>query len=504
MKNIIIILILLVFANKIFSQRSINYASAINGASAYASSNYIGYEALKAIDSKYDVGGSEDSWLSATPDSPQWIIVEFANPTNINQIICRFSKKNGDDNLYQTYEIQVFENNAWITKEYVSPNVEIEHTSIFPLVTTKKIRCYFTKGKKDRNYSMVTEIEVYNTNVDNNQQVISDNTAPEIVVYEPSVSRGHKIVEVNKQIFVKGKATDNIGIYEVTINGADANVNANGYFQQNVKLAIGDNTIIVKATDTKDNTATYTFYVNRQEVINNDNIINDNPININEKRLALVIGNSNYGGGQTLKNPANDANLMTTTLQNLGFEVIKRIDANKQSMEQAIRDFSKKLPNCNVALFYYAGHGLQVDGLNYLVPTDAKLNDKSDCKFEAISVNYVVEEFEKYPNNVNVVILDACRNDPFRSWARGGERGFKAIAPTSGTIISFATSEGSTASDGTGNNGLFTEQLVKQMYIPQPIESVFKKTRVEVEQVSNGAQSPQEWSKLKGDFYFKK
>ena len=257
-----------------------------------------------------------------------------------------------------------------------------------------------------------------------------------------------------------------------------------------------EKTFTTKTTDTKNNTGTYTFYTNQQEVVN------DYPIN--EKRIALVIGNSNYEGGHFLKNPANDANLISMTLQNLGFEVIKRIDANKQTMEQAIRDFSKKLPSYNVALFYYAGHGVQVDGLNYLIPTGAKLIDKSDCKFEAISVNYVVEEFEKYPDNVNIVILDACRNDPFRSWARGGERGFKAIAPTSGTIISFATSEGATASDGKGDNGLFTEQLVKQMYVPQPIESVFKKTRVEVERISNGTQSPQEWSKLKGDFYFKR
>jgi hypothetical protein len=337
-----------------------------------------------------------------------------------------------------------------------------------------------------------------------NTVAVSDNTAPEISIFEPSVNRGLKIVEANKQILVKGRATDDSGIYEVTINGLNANVNSNGDFQQYVRLAVGDNTITVKATDTKNNSGTYTFYINRQEPENNDVVVEDNPVNTNERRLALVIGNSNYGGGQTLKNPANDATLMATTLQGLGFEVIKRIDANKQSMEQAIRDFSKKLPNCNVALFYYAGHGVQVDGQNYLVPTDAKLNDKSDCKFEAISVNYVVEEFERYPDNVNIVILDACRNNPFRSWARGGERGFKAIPPTSGTIIAFATSEGSTASDGTGNNGLFTEQLVKQMFIKQPIESVFKKTRVEVENKSNGAQSPQEWSKLKGDFYFKK
>ncbi|MGC1390748.1 MAG: caspase family protein [Bacteroidales bacterium] len=337
------------------------------------------------------------------------------------------------------------------------------------------------------------------------QNNLADNTPPEITIYEPSFSRGVEIIETNKEISVKGKASSGKGINEVTINGIEANVNGNGDFQQDVKLAAGENTITVIATDINNHTGSLSFNVNRQsEAANNAVAINDNPVMTKEKRLALVIGNSNYGAGLTLKNSANDANLMSATLQNLGFEVIKRIDANKQSMEQAVRDFSKQLPDCNVALFYYAGHGLQVDGINYLIPTDAKLKDKSDCKFEAIQVNYVVEEFEKYPNNVNIVILDACRSNPFRSWTRGGEGGFKAINPTSGTIISFATSEGSTASDGSGKNGLFTEELVKQMTIPQPIESVFKKTRVQVQKRSNGAQSPQEWSQLTGDFYFKK
>jgi len=337
------------------------------------------------------------------------------------------------------------------------------------------------------------------------QELITDNTTPEIIIYEPSVSRGSKITATNKLIVVKGKALGKNGIYEVTINGTEANLNANGDFQQNVKLAVGDNSITVKATDTRNNTVNYSFDVTRSpEAVNNDAMINENPVNPNEKRLALIIGNSNYGGGQTLKNSANDANLMSATLKSLGFEVITRIDATKQKMEEAVRDFSKKLPDCNVALFYYAGHGLQVEGINFLIPTDAKLTEKSDCKFEAIPVNFVVEEFENYPNNVNIVILDACRSNPFRSWARGGERGFKIINPTSGTIISFATAEGSTASDGTGKNGLFTEELVKQMTIPQPIESVFKKTRVQVQKRSNGGQSPQEWSQLTGDFYFKK
>jgi Caspase domain/Glucodextranase, domain B len=337
------------------------------------------------------------------------------------------------------------------------------------------------------------------------QNYIADNTVPQITIYEPSVSRGIEIIEANKEISVKGKASASDGIYEVTVNGIEAKVDGNGEFQQDVKLAVGENTITVKATDIKNNTGSLTFNVNRQsEVVNNPVAINDNPVITNEKRLALVIGNSNYSAGLTLKNPANDADLMSETLRNLGFEVIKRIDANKQSMEQAVRDFSKQLPYCNVALFYFAGHGVQVDGINYLIPTDAKLNDKNDCKFEAIPVNFVVEEFEKYPNNVNIVILDACRSNPFRSWARGGEGGFRAINPTSGTIISFATSEGSTASDGSGKNGLFTEELVKQMTIPQPIESVFKKTRVQVQKLSKGAQSPQEWSQLTGDFFFRK
>lgn len=226
-----------------------------------------------------------------------------------------------------------------------------------------------------------------------------------------------------------------------------------------------------------------------------------------EKRLALIIGNSAYQIGQTLKNPVNDAKLMAETLSDLSFEVIVRTDLGKQEMETAIKEFTKKMPGYNVILFYYAGHGIQIDGINYLIPVDAILQEKSDCRFEAVSINLVVEEFEKYPDNTNIVILDACRSNPFRSWGRGGnmeENGFRAINPSSGTIIAFATSEGATASDGYDENGLFTEELTKQMTVAQPIESVFKKTRIEVEKKSKYSQSPQEWSKLKGEFWFTK
>lgn len=225
---------------------------------------------------------------------------------------------------------------------------------------------------------------------------------------------------------------------------------------------------------------------------------------IAEKRLALVIGNADYGSSMILRNPVNDANLIEGTLKSLDFEVIKRLNATKSEMEQAVRDFSKKLTDYNVALFYYAGHGMQVDGENYLIPTDALMKEQSDCKWEAIRVNFVVEEFEKVPENVNIVILDACRNNPFRSWVRGGEQGFRALNAVSGTIVSFATSEGATAADGLGSNGTYTEELVKQMLVPQSISSVFINTRKIVMQRTNNTQRPQEWNMLTGDFYFKR
>jgi hypothetical protein len=262
-------------------------------------------------------------------------------------------------------------------------------------------------------------------------------------------------------------------------------------WQQSVILKEGDNSIYIIATNIAGSTTSEKRTVKYQMAIV-------------EKRLALVFGNSDYSDKTSLKNPVNDANLMEATLKELGFEVIKRTNAGINAMREAVREFSSKLSEYNVALFYYAGHGIQMEGKNYLIPTDAVLKDPGDCKYEAIPVDFVTEEFAKYPENTNIVILDACRNNPYRNWTRGGAQGFKAISPTSGTIIAFATSEGSTANDGTSANGLYTEELVKQMVIPQPIESVFKKTRVEVKKRSKDQQTPVDWTSLDGDFYFKK
>jgi hypothetical protein len=225
---------------------------------------------------------------------------------------------------------------------------------------------------------------------------------------------------------------------------------------------------------------------------------------ITEKRLALVIGNADYANSMPLMNPVNDANLMEGTLKNLGFDVIKYINVTRDNMSRAFRDFTKKITDYNVILFYYAGHGMQVDGQNYLIPTDAILKEPSDCKWEALLVRDIIEEFERIPDNTNIVILDACRDNPFRSWSRGGYQGFRIMNAASGTLISYATSENSRAVDGTGKNGVFTEELVKQMVIPQSIYQVFNNTRRQVMKRTNNQQVPTESYTLTGDFYFKK
>lgn len=223
-----------------------------------------------------------------------------------------------------------------------------------------------------------------------------------------------------------------------------------------------------------------------------------------EKRLALVIGNAEYENGVSLKNPANDATLMASTLEDLGFEVMKHVNTTKLDMEKAMYEFSKQLKEYDVTLFYYAGHGLLVDGVNYLIPTDAKLEEKMSTQFEAVDISKLVTQFNQYQDNTNIVILDACRNNPFSSWSRGVDRGFKPIPASSGSIIAYATEMGAAAADGDGANGLYTSKLVEQMNIPQRIEDVFIKTRIAVRKASENTQSPQEWSQLTGAFYFKK
>lgn len=222
-----------------------------------------------------------------------------------------------------------------------------------------------------------------------------------------------------------------------------------------------------------------------------------------EPRLALVIGNSTYRESP-LTNPVNDARAMTAKLQQLGFTVIKRENAGREDMLKAARDFGNQLKNGGVGLFYYAGHGIQSRGQNYLIPVDADIQSEDELSTRAYNVNEILEKMDTARNRLNVMVLDACRNNPFARSFRSSARGLARIdAAPSGMLVAYATSPGSTAADGSGSNGLYTEQLLQALSEPGlKLEEVFKRVRVSVKEKSGGEQLPWEMSSVTGDFYF--
>jgi hypothetical protein len=224
-----------------------------------------------------------------------------------------------------------------------------------------------------------------------------------------------------------------------------------------------------------------------------------------QKRLALIIGNSDYLHANVLKNPVNDARAMSTVLESLGFKVIKIENADNRQMKMSIDQFGKELEQYNIGLFYYAGHGIQVKGLNYLVPVDANIESEAQVEYDCIQADRVMSFMEYAKTDVNIIILDACRNNPFkRSWSRSTEtEGLAFMNAPSGTLIAYATAPGHTASDGTGSNGLYTESLLQEIKSPGlSILQVFQKVRTRVSENSQKAQIPWESTSLTGDFYF--
>ena len=174
-----------------------------------------------------------------------------------------------------------------------------------------------------------------------------------------------------------------------------------------------------------------------------------------EKRIALVIGNGAYPKFGVLKNPPNDAKLMARTLRSLGFEVIERIDANQKGMKKAIKAFGSKLEAGGkdaVGLFYYAGHGVQVGGENFLIPVNADIQTEADVDIEAVSANDVQGYMAFAGNDLNIIIMDACRNNPFKRSFRSASRGLAKMDASKGTLIAYATSPGDVAADGKGAN----------------------------------------------------
>ena len=225
-----------------------------------------------------------------------------------------------------------------------------------------------------------------------------------------------------------------------------------------------------------------------------------------KKRLALVVGNATYEHGGSLKNAVNDAQAMARKLQALGFEVWEYENVDQRQLKQAINQFGQKLRDFEVGLFYYAGHGIQHKGLNFMVPVEANLQTAEQIEFDCVAADRVLAFMETAQTKVNVIIMDACRNNPFeRSWHRSGNgSGLAVMDSPAGTLIAYATAPGRVADDGPDANGLYTSALLTYLGNPDlTIEQVFKKVRTEVAEKSKGAQIPWETTSLTGDdFYF--
>jgi caspase domain-containing protein len=227
-----------------------------------------------------------------------------------------------------------------------------------------------------------------------------------------------------------------------------------------------------------------------------------------EKRIALVVGNSNYQNVARLNNPANDARLMAETLRTLGFAIVgngAQIDLDKTAFDNAVRTFGRQLQGAHVGLFYYAGHGLQVRGANYLVPVDANPVREADLDYELEDVGLVLRQMEGAGTRLNIVFLDACRNNPFGGRGiRSSETGLAQMRAPEGTLISFATQPGSVAQDGSDGHSPFTAALARTIRKPGlGIFETLNEVGLAVKDTTGGAQQP--WfstSPIKGAFYF--
>jgi uncharacterized caspase-like protein len=220
-------------------------------------------------------------------------------------------------------------------------------------------------------------------------------------------------------------------------------------------------------------------------------------------RRALVIGNSAYKVSP-LKNPANDARAMAEALKLMGFDVALALDLPRDAMLNAAREYTDALSSRKpVGLFYFAGHGMQLAWRNYLLPVDAVVGSVDEVQKRCLDVNTVIEGIARAANPMNLIVLDACRENPFGRDFRVEQKGLSQLDAPAGTFLAYATSPGNVASDGAGSNGLYTEHLLREMRVPEAkIEDVFKRVRLAVRRNSNGAQVPWESTSLEDDFWF--
>ncbi len=315
---------------------------------------------------------------------------------------------------------------------------------------------------------------------------------PKIFISSPdkSNSKNGIYITIEPEVKIEGSVESKDALSQIAIDGEEVRIGPDNSFTFSKRLDVGEfYQPRITATDNRGRSSNHELFIRRLSP---------------EKRMALVIGNSNYQNIQDLKNPINDAILVGLTLSEFNFDISQHEDLTLQQTKDAVSRFAIKADDADVIWVYYAGHGFQKNGINYLAAVDANLNLESGPNHEKLSVERIINIIEENnPDCVFILVLDACRNDPTEGLARGAtsSSGLAEMeeAPA-GTLVAYATAPGKYAADGTGDNGLYTSELINQMKISQPIENVFKNTSSIVNKSSNGAQIPWIRSNLRGTF----
>lgn len=358
----------------------------------------------------------------------------------------------------------------------------------FILILVFVVSSIFTKAQEVTVKSAKISID----NRSNSQSVLK------IISPNELISETDDLIEmIVQRLEIQGIVQDKEGVQEMSLNGTILDVGPTGYFKTNINIVEGSNQLVFSIMDLEQKVETKQFLIEGNEVVEAGI----------KNRYALIIGNNNYETSP-LTNAGNDAASMAEVLTQLGWEVNLQLDIGKRAMIDNLKDFGDKVDASvnSAALFFYAGHGLQHNGKNYLVPVDAEIDRAYDIEHECVPADRILTMLEYLKNEMNIIILDACRNNPYARSFRSMDRGLAVPdnAPT-GSVIAFSTAPGKVASDGDGQNGLYTQELLKAMQVPGlTISQVFNTVRRNVIQMSNEKQVPWENSSLLGDFYFVK
>ncbi len=291
------------------------------------------------------------------------------------------------------------------------------------------------------------------------------------------------------QVYINGKLNRGFTLIEKEKDGNDITI------KYKMKLQADSNSIYILARNSGGTTISET-----RSIIFKSKIID-------QKRVALIVGNSDYKNGNKLVNPKNDASDIAGALKRLSFEVELLVNADEKPLGLAVERFGEKAKNADIAFFYYAGHGVQVNGNNYLIPVDANIKEENQVKFSCLDANLVLAKLESAESKVNIIVMDACRDNPFeRSWTRSTKgRGLATMDAPVGSLVAYATQPGNTAADGSGKNGLYTSALLK--YIERSdlsLFEIFMNVRIKVLEDSNKQQQPWESSSLTKNVYLLK